>query len=231
MAPASRRLASAALNAAWERVCAAGVIGPDDARGRRFRHMGEGSAIGFPPGDLFGEAWISIGAGTLILSGVTLSAGIPGIPLDPGHPEVISIGGRCSIGRGCFIVGLSSIAIGDDVTIAPRVYITDHNHSYEDTNVPIGRQWPSEAPVSIGPGCWLGTGAVILPGAQLGANVAVAAGSVVRGVVPDHCVVAGSPARVVRQHDPQRGWVPPPGPRVVREPPGWQQAISGRSAP
>lgn len=63
--------------------------------------------------------------------------------------------------------------------------------------------------MEIGPGCWLGTGAVILPGARLGRNVVVAAGAVVRGDVPDHAVVAGAPARIVRRWQPETGWQPP----------------------
>jgi hypothetical protein len=63
--------------------------------------------------------------------------------------------------------------------------------------------------VEIGPGCWIGTGAVILPGARIGRNVVVAAGAVVRGAVPDHAVVAGAPARVVRRWDVVDGWQPP----------------------
>jgi acetyltransferase-like isoleucine patch superfamily enzyme len=50
-------------------------------------------------------------------------------------------------------------------------------------------------------------GAVILPGARIGRNVAVAPGSVVRGDVPDRCVVAGVPVRVIREHTPA-GWRP-----------------------
>jgi acetyltransferase-like isoleucine patch superfamily enzyme len=75
--------------------------------------------------------------------------------------------------------------------------------------VPIGRQWPSNIAVSIGSGSWLGAGAIVLPGARIGRNVVVAAGSVVRGAVPDRCVVAGVPARVVREYVAGDGWSPP----------------------
>jgi acetyltransferase-like isoleucine patch superfamily enzyme len=113
------------------------------------------------------------------------------------------------IGRGSHIVAHQSIDIGDDVYTGPYVYITDQNHGYADPSVPIGRQWPVNDPVSIGPGCWLGAGAVILPGARIGRNVVIAAGSVVRGEVPDTCVVAGVPARIVREYGPGSGWSRP----------------------
>ncbi len=99
--------------------------------------------------------------------------------------------------------------IGDDVAIGPNVYITDHNHSYGDVDTPIANQWPAEGTVSIGAGSWLGTGVIVLPGADIGRNVAVAAGAVVRGSFPDHSVIAGAPARIVRRHVPGEGWVPP----------------------
>ena len=88
----------------------------------------------------------------------------------------------------------------------PYIYITDQNHGYADPDTPIGKQWPINEPVTIGAGSWIGTGAVILPGARIGRNVVVAAGSVVRGDIPDHCVVAGVPGRVVRRLDEDGQW-------------------------
>jgi acetyltransferase-like isoleucine patch superfamily enzyme len=98
-----------------------------------------------------------------------------------------------------------AIDIGDDVYTGMNVYITDQNHGYEDLNLPIGVQAPSEKPVTIGPGSWIGSGAVVLPGARIGAHVVVGANSVVRGEIPDHSVVVGVPGRVVRRHD-GTGW-------------------------
>ena len=120
---------------------------------------------------------------------------------------VVRIGDRCVIGRGSHIIGHWSIEIGDDIQTGPYVYITDQNHSYSDPDEPVGRQWPVEAAVRIGSGSWLGANAVILPGTTIGEHVVVAAGAVVRGEVPDRCVVAGVPARVVRRWYPDRGWV------------------------
>ena len=169
--------------------------------------MGKGACVAFPPGALFGEEWIHIGDGTLIGPDVSLSAGmVPGQRMVTN--PVLRIGDRCTIGRGSHIVGHLSIEIGDDVWTGPYVYITDQNHGYTDVDTPIGRQWPVESTVKIGAGSWLGAGVTVLPGAHVGAHVVVAAGSVVRGTIPDRCVIAGSPAKVVRWYDGDRGeWV------------------------
>jgi len=202
-----RRLAAGLVHRAWRYAERAGKITADTAAGRRFAAFGPGSLMAFPPGSVYGEQWIVVGAETLIGAQVTLCAGMaPGHDLGP--DPVLQLGSRCVIGRGSHIVAHHSIDIGDDVFTGPYVYVTDQNHSYADPDVPIGRQWPVNAPVRIGAGSWLGTGAVILPGADIGANVVVAAGAVVRGKVPDRCVVAGIPARVIREHVPDLGWVP-----------------------
>jgi acetyltransferase-like isoleucine patch superfamily enzyme len=220
MPPWLRDICAGAVQEVWGWVCDVGAVGPQDARGRRFGSMGAGSCISFPPGSVFGERWIRIGANTLIGPHVSLSAGMaPGqrMETDP----VVRIGDRCSIGRGSCIVGHRSIEIGDDVTTAPYVYVTDQNHSYGDVTTPIGRQWPVEAPVRIGSGCWLGTGVVVLPGADIGDNVVVAAGAVVRGEIPSRTVVAGAPARVVRSYDGVGGWDPPLPESATTPPPDW----------
>jgi carbonic anhydrase/acetyltransferase-like protein (isoleucine patch superfamily) len=192
----------------WGAVQRAGVVTADTPAGRRFAAFGRGSVAAFPPGSVFGERWITVGEGTLIGAFVSLSAGmVPGQDLGP--VPVLQIGDRCVIGRGSHIIAHHSLLIGDDVFTGPYVYITDQNHGYADPDEPIGRQMPQNAAVRIGSGSWLGAGAVVLPGACIGRNVVVAAGSVVRGTIPDRCVVAGVPARVVREYVPGGGWSPP----------------------
>tara|TARA_B110000003_G_C16552190_1_gene497061 strand:- start:85 stop:687 length:603 start_codon:yes stop_codon:yes gene_type:complete len=178
----------------------AAAIGPYDAPAKRYGLFGDGSIIGWPAGNQYGERWIHIGKQTLISSHVTLSAGMmPGQEMltDP----VVIIGDRCLIGRGTAIVGHYRIDIGDDVFTGMNVYITDQNHGYEELNSPIGIQSPNDDPVVIGSGSWIGSGAVILPGARIGRHCVVGANSVVRGKVPDFSVVAGVPAKVIRFHD------------------------------
>jgi acetyltransferase-like isoleucine patch superfamily enzyme len=196
---------SAAIHAAWNKTCELGAIGPGHPLAQRFGAFGEGSAMGFPPGIVFNERWIRIGSHTLIGAHVSISAGMaPGQEMvsDP----VVSIGDRTLIGQGSYIVGHFCIEIGDDIQTGPYVYITDQNHTYEDPDVPIGRQWPVESSVHIGSGSWLGAGVIVLPGSRIGRNVAVGAGSVVKGVIPDHCLAVGSPAKVVKRYEPGSGW-------------------------
>ncbi len=208
MASPVRRALATAVHYGWAWVCRHGEITPATPARLRFRRLGEGTSIGFPAGAIFGERGIEVGAHTLIAPYVTLSAGFaPGLDLGP--DPVVRIGSGCSIGRGNQIIGHQSIEIGDDVFTGPNVYITDQNHTYRDPAQPIGRQWPENNPVVIGDGCWIGTGAIVLPGTRLGRNVAVAGGAVVRGEFPDHCVIAGVPAKIVRSFDAAGGWEPP----------------------
>jgi serine acetyltransferase len=204
-----RRAAAARLvHAASRQVKRIGAITAETAAGRRFAAFGAHSLIAFPTGTIFGEQWIELGDGTMIGEQASICAGMmPGHDLGP--EPVLRVGDRCVIGRGSHIVAHHCIEIGDDVYTGPYVYITDQNHSYADPDLPIGRQWPVNSAVRIGSGTWLGTGVIVLPGSVIGRNVVVAAGSVVRGAIGDRCVVAGVPAKVVREFSPAVGWTQP----------------------
>ena len=201
-----RLLAGDAALSAWEGFARAAAIGPRSARARRFRRFGESSAICFPIAALFGEEYIEIGDGTIVGPHCTISAGImPGHTL--GNVPRLRIGDRCLLGKSSGIVTHESIEIGDDVFTGHHVYITDASHGYEDITLPIGRQFGESKPVRVGDGSWLGHGVVVLPGADIGRHVAVGAGSVVTGSLPDFSVAVGSPARVVRRYVDGEGWV------------------------
>ncbi len=209
--PWTRRWTATLIQAGWDWLTRHGATGPDDRLAHQFGAFGQGSCLAFPTGAVFGQRWIRIGRDTLVGPHVSISAGmVPGQTMvtDP----VVRIGDRCMIGRGSHIVGHFEIDIGDDVHTGPYVYITDQNHGYEDPDQVVHVQWPSDDPVRIGAGSWLGTGVVVLPGSRLGRNVVVGAGAVVRGTFPDHCVIAGVPARIVRRYVAGSGWVegPPP---------------------
>jgi acetyltransferase-like isoleucine patch superfamily enzyme len=171
----------------------------------RFGSFGEGSVIAFPTAVLYGEAQIHIGARTMISTGCTVAAGYS--PDQTAVPDrALVIGDRCVIGLRSGIVAHESIEIGDDVWFGQNVYVTDANHGYQDPHTPVGNQLGAHDPVRIASGSWIGHGAVILPGTTLGRNVVVAAGSVVRGDIADHSVIAGVPAKVIRRYVADVGW-------------------------
>jgi acetyltransferase-like isoleucine patch superfamily enzyme len=191
-----RTIAVDGLHAAWDRFGTVGGVRAGTRRARRFARFGPGSVICFPWAALYGESAMHVGAGTLIGPWVSLSAGmVPGQPLV--SRRIVVIGDRCVIGRGASIAGHLGIEIADDVHTGPNVYITDQNHAWDDPHVPIGRQSAPERPVRVGEGSWLGAGVVVLPGVRIGRHVAIGAGSVVTGDLPDHSVAVGSPARVI----------------------------------
>ena len=97
-----------------------------------------------------------------------------------------------------------NITIGSRVSIAPRVTLvtSSHpNHSRTRGFAPV-----SEGPIVIEDDAWLGAGCVILPGVRIGRGAVVGANSVVsQDVAPLH-VVAGQPARTIRELTPAAGW-------------------------
>jgi acetyltransferase-like isoleucine patch superfamily enzyme len=170
---------------------------------------------------MYGAASIHIGEDTLIGRDCSLLVGYA--PDDPDIPERgIVVGDRCVIGAGTTITAHESILIGDDVWFGNHVFVSDASHGYQDPETPVGRQLGAHQAVVVGAGTWVGHGAIILPGARIGRQVVVGAGSVVRGTVPDHAVVAGVPARVVRRFEPGVGWVATSDPADVK--PVWTTA-------
>lgn len=203
-----RRATTRAVQGGWRLIQQAGAVTAERPGRLRFGSIGHGTKLAFPQGTVFGERWIHLGDFCIVGESVTLTAGM--MPdLDLGPDPILTLGNGVVLGRGSHIIADTTVTIGDDCYFGPNVYVTSTNHSYDDPEMPIGKQWPRTEPVKIGPGCWIGTGSVILPGATLGRNVVVAAGAVVRGEVPDHAVVAGAPARVVRRWDEENGWQPP----------------------
>lgn len=204
------RVANELIQRGWARLRVAGAIAPGTAAAERFGSFGKGSVIAFPTATLYGEAQIHIGEGTMVSTWCTLAAGYS--PTQATVPaRALVIGDRSVIGMRSGIVAHESIVIGNDVWFGQEIYVTDANHGYQDPNTPPGLQLGAHEPVVIGDGTWIGHGSVILPGTTIGRNVVIAAGSVVRGEVPDRAVVGGVPARIIRRHEPGVGWVRPDG--------------------
>ena len=92
--------------------------------------------------------------------------------------------------------------IEDDVLLAPHVHITDRNHTFEDISLPIRKQSVvSPGPVRIKSEAWLGYGCQIMPNVTIGKHSIVAAGAIVTRDVPDYSLVAGIPAKIIKQYN------------------------------
>lgn len=115
----------------------------------------------------------------------------------------VSIGANVVIRPGTTLGGpidsTACLSIGDDVLIAPNVYIVCDNHSFSDPTIPVSLQGNDKsAGVSIERGAWIGANVIILPGVTIGANAVIGAGSVVTKSIPARSVAVGNPARVIR---------------------------------
>lgn len=114
-------------------------------------------------------------------------------------PGELVIGRDTWVGHGAMIVCGSTIKIGADVDIAPRVFIGTGTHEPGTSQKAAGQG--INLAVTIGDGCWLGVGSLILPGIALARSTMVGAGAVVtRGTDRPGMTIVGSPAReLVRQ--------------------------------
>jgi len=115
----------------------------------------------------------------------------------------ITIGNHCSIGEHNHITACNKITIGDGLLTGRYVLISDNSHGSlcekESMIEPLKRDLKSKGEVVIGNNVWLGDKVTILAGVHIGNNVIVAANAVVTKNVPDNCVVAGVPAKIIKK--------------------------------
>lgn len=162
---------------------------------RRFRTWGKGSRIG-PGLRVSCPSAIDVGRNVMISDHATLNVKEQ---RSDGRATLI-IGDHTYIGRFVHINAWLDVVIEPYVLITHRVLLGDEDHIYDDPEVPIRLQGSKfKGPVLLKTGCWIGTGAAILPGVTIGRNAVVAANAVVTKDVPDYAVVAGIPARVIKQ--------------------------------
>jgi acetyltransferase-like isoleucine patch superfamily enzyme len=127
-----------------------------------------------------------------------------------GEPTIV-IGDNCIIASGTIVSAKNRIHLERDVNVAQQVLIMDHNHAYEDIEVPIIKQGITKGgTIRIGEGSWIGHGAAIICSRGeliIGRHCVVSANSVVVRSIPDYSVVFGMPATIIRQYDPEkRAW-------------------------
>lgn len=115
----------------------------------------------------------------------------------------VVIGDHTRIGIGNVVIG--PVRIGDHVILAQNIVLSGLNHGYTDPDVPIALQPCSVAEIVVEDDCWIGANSVITAGVTIGRHSVVAGGSVVTKNVPPYTVVAGNPARPIRQYQPATG--------------------------
>jgi acetyltransferase-like isoleucine patch superfamily enzyme len=163
----------------------------------RLHSVGAQSSV-HPPATLYKPQLISLGRKTVIREHAWLNAG-----RGQGAEPVLRIGNGCYIGRFVQINAANSVVLEDKVLVADKVYISDVDHKFSDPSLPVIDQGVvSKGKVLLREGCWIGTGAVILSGVTVGRNAIVGANSIVNRDVPDYAVVAGSPAKILRERSP-----------------------------
>jgi acetyltransferase-like isoleucine patch superfamily enzyme len=121
----------------------------------------------------------------------------------------IILGDGCRIGANCYLwagPGRGRIVLDRDVMLGPQVMISASNYRFNEGS-PVTAQAMKEADILIGRDVWIGYGAVILAGAEIGDGCIIGAGSVVRGRIEPFSILGGNPAQVVgRREDISQLW-------------------------
>ena len=108
------------------------------------------------------------------------------------------VGDNVGLGTHGFFGCAGGVEIGDNTIFGNYVSIHSENHNYSDVNTPIRLQGVNRKGIKIGKDCWIGAKATILDGTVLGDGCIVAAGAVVRGVIPPFSIIGGVPAKVIK---------------------------------
>lgn len=156
------------------------------------------------PFDIRNKKYIKIGKNFTAGFGCRIEA----FPVDEHIGDTcIKIGENVQINDYVHIGAVGSITIGNNVLMASKIYISDHNHgSYDDfisdhpMSIPIERESICK-PVFIGDNVWIGESVCILPGVTIGKGCVIGALSVVTKDIPDYSIAVGSPAKVVKKYD------------------------------
>jgi acetyltransferase-like isoleucine patch superfamily enzyme len=140
---------------------------------------------------------VEIGENTMVMHGAVLHVyNFRSLP----HAW-IRIGKDSLIGEYSVIRGQGGVTIGDRVYTSPMTQIIAVDHVFDDPDRPFVEQGITAQGIVVEDDVWLGSSVVVTDGVRIGKGAVVAAGAVVTRDVPPHTVVAGVPARVIKQID------------------------------
>lgn len=197
----------------------------EEAEQDAFAYFGTGSRIRTPceithPSCITVGNWVSLGRyGKIVMLPGRIFAGTAGRLARLHYPELAArydfsgqaegrpadlvFGDGTSLGDRYFIICTQSIEFGHHVMTASDLFVSDCHHTFEGVELPPILLPPTKGrPVRIGDHAWIGIRCSILEGVTLGRHAVVAAHSVVKDDVPPYTLVAGTPARVVRDISP-----------------------------
>lgn len=109
----------------------------------------------------------------------------------------IRLGARVYVNMGCVFLDAAPVILGDDVQVGPCVQLLTSDHPRDAAQRAAGLE--SARPITIGARAWLGGGAIVLPGVEIGHDTIIGAGSVVTRSIGSGLVAAGNPCRVIAQ--------------------------------
>jgi len=135
--------------------------------------------------ELFRWLGVRIGKGTVVDGGGYI------------YGSQLHIGRRSFVNRGCYFDLTAPVHLGDEVEVGHGVTFITASHGIGPATRRAGSV--TGKPIRVGNGAWIGAGATLLPGIEIGRGAVVAAGALVNTNVPEDALVAGVPARQLRQ--------------------------------
>jgi acetyltransferase-like isoleucine patch superfamily enzyme len=166
---------------------------------RIFGSFGSGSRL-YKPMLVANPRFVRIGHDVSIRQGARIEV----ILTNTRRTPLLLIGNNVNVEQNVHLVCHSKLIIGSDVSITGNCAIVDVTHPYLNVHdsVKIGaRILDEDSFVEIGDGSFLGFGTLVMPNVRVGKYCVIGAHSVVTKDVPDYCVAAGNPAKVLRRYD------------------------------
>ena len=127
----------------------------------------------------------------------TCENGIINPPFHCDYGFHIHVGKNFYANYNCTILDVAEVHIGDNCLFGPNVSLYTAGHPIRPDMRNTGYEYG--VPITIGDNVWLGGNVVVCPGVSIGSNVVVGAGSVVTKDIPEDCIAAGNPCKVIRK--------------------------------
>lgn len=163
----------------------------------RLRRLGKRSIVQAPL--FWTPECVEIGDDVLIWPGCR----IEGITEHQGttfQPHIV-IEDHVDFQQGCHVTCAGELSIGAGTSLLYGTLVTDIDHAYDAAGISVAKQPLIIRHTRIGRDCFIGAGARIQAGTILGDHCIVGTNAVVRGTFPDHCVIVGIPAKIVKRFD------------------------------